>query len=1832
MRTVVLSARRSFLFVCLMAMGLAVTAASAAERRIIQTPEADYSGFDYNTLKNVDINQCRAACLADNKCAAFTYNTKATWCFMKSDFTALSASPGAIAGRVVAAVDLTPSLERTRLGELAYLPGDLIDEGRALVGELKMRYPNVRLSYAALRTAGVVAARAGRADDAAANYAQALSLATEAPEAWLDFARASLARTPQKSSDQIAALNDASAAAIDAYLRAETVADRASALALAGDALARRQIWKPAIGSYKASLALVEVRAIRDAYEKAVAEHGFRVVNNTVEADSAVPQVCVQFSDDIAVKRPGLADFVTVEGGPGLAVDPQARQICIDGVKHGVRYTVRLRAGLPAADGEALLHPVELSIYVRDRSPWVGFAGNSYILPAGADATIPISSVNTDTAKATIYRVGDRALAETIRSGTFLNTLSRYSADDIANNLGEKVWEGEIGIKPELNQNVITAIPIGLAVKNMQPGAYVITAAAATGKADEYSDLATQWFIVTDLGLTTLSGNDGVHVMVRSLATAKPVPNAKLRLVAVNNEILGEAATDAAGYARFQPGLARGTGGRAPQLVTAENSSDYAFIDLTRAAFDLTDRGVGGRPAPKALDVFLTPERGIYRPGETVHLTAIVRDARANAVTGLPITLTMERPDGVEATRAVLNDGGLGGYTKDVALDVNAMRGSWRVKLYADPKGLPVAETSVLVEDFEPERLEFALSSPAMAFDPKGSTEIDIAARYLYGAPAPDLTAEGEISLRAASTVAAYPGYSFGLAEEKIEALLEPLPIDVLTDAEGKASFDVVLPELPTTAHPFSGTLAVRLTDTNGRAIQRTLSLPVGTDKPLIGVKTLFTDGAQENSTVAFEAIFVGADGKRAAKRNVAWKLERIDSDYQWYRSNGRWNYEVVTNATRVGGGTVDFTVGAPTRITADVTWGDYRLTVQDDTVPAATSVEFYAGWYRAVASSDTPDTLQVSLDKAAYKVGDVAHLKLDPRFAGVALISVIDDRLIATKAVDVPAAGATVDLDVTDAWGPGAYVTATLYRPMDLPANRMPSRALGLAWAKVSPGDRQLNVALGVATEMRPRQAMTIPIAIGNLPAGAEAYVTVAAVDVGILNLTNFKPPAPDDWYFGQRRLGVDIRDVYGLLIDRTQGALGTVRSGGDGGGGSRLGAPPPTQKLLAFYSGIVRVGADGKAAVSFDIPEFNGSVRVMAMAWSKDGVGHATKDVIVRDPVVVTASIPRFLAVGDTSRLLIEIDNVAGAAGNYTLSVASGRGLDIATPTANPYRLDAKQRLSVILPIKGNLPSDTDVRVSLAAPGGETYGTTVTLGVRAPGLPVTQRTTVAVAANGGTLTLDRALTARFVNGTASVAVSLGGAGPLDVAGIMAALDRYPYGCVEQITSRAMPLVYLDDVAVSIGLAADQEVRKRVQLAVAGVLADQAASGAFGLWGPEDAGGNLWLDAYVTDFLTRAADKNYEVPALAKRLALDNLANRVAYAADFSSGGEDIAYALYVLARNGRAAIGDLRYYADSKLAAFSSPLSKAQIGAAMSLYGDRQRADRAFTAAMADLNRADALAADRGYRADYGSNLRDSAAVLTLAAETKSGGVDLRSLATRIAASSQTRRYTSTQENAWMLLAAAALIKDSQMTRFQLDGATVSGPLFRTFTDTRIASGPVTVTNLGTDSLVAVVAATGVPIVPEPVGGNGFKIVREVFDTDGKPVRLATVKQNDRFVVLLRVTAENKDGGHMMIVDPIPAGFEIENPDLSFNEDVTFYPWLTTDIADHTEARTDRFMAAMDRFSGDPLEYSVAYTMRAVSPGVFTAPAATVEDMYRPERNARTATGKVEVVGPTR
>ena len=533
--------------------------------------------------------------------------------------------------------------------------------------------------------------------------------------------------------------------------------------------------------------------------------------------------------------------------------------------------------------------------------------------------------------------------------------------------------------------------------------------------------------------------------------------------------------------------------------------------------------------------------------------------------------------------------------------------------------------------------------------------------------------------------------------------------------------------------------------------------------------------------------------------------------------------------------------------------------------------------------------------------------------------------------------------------------------------------------------------------------------------------------------------------------------------------------------------------------------------------------------------------------------------------------------------------------------------------------------MRLLVTAPNGDALVKDLTLGVRAASGPLTRGSLVSLDP-GETVTIGADYFAGMIPNSASLTLAVGAIARLDVPELLLRLDRYPYGCAEQVSSRVFPLLYLNEVAEAIGLGSDAALEQRVRDAIADLLAKQTSSGAFGLWGPYSYS-DLWLDAYVTDFLLRARAEGYDIPDVAMTMALDNLANQVAYATDFTNGGEDVAYALYDLARAGRAAIGDLRYYLEARLDAFGSPLAKAQIGAALALYGDRTRAAEAFEAAVQGLRARE----DRyRYRSDYGSQLRDTAAVLALAAEFTPAGVDIPALATRLAALRDRATYTSTQEDAWTLVAAAALAREAGDGSVTIDGEALAGAVYRRFDQEHFEAASVTIINNGNQATETQVSVTGIPQTPPPASSDGFSITRTYYLPDGTSVDpgLSPVNQNDRFVVVLTVTADTLGSGQYVVSDPLPAGFEIENPDLA-SGGVADFSWLRVDIPVHVEARTDQYVAAF-RYTDEynPVSsFSTAYLVRAVTPGTFVLPGATVEDMYRPELRANTDAGNIEV-----
>ncbi len=1699
--------------------------------------------------------------------------------------------------------------------------------------------------------------RAMRTDPRAASrsYAGAVVADGKNAEAWIGLARALLAipPDPNKDSERYDLTVNGSGAAYFGYERSSSDPQRARALAVLGDALQRRSYWRPAIDALKTSLALADNGAVRVTYDKLRAEHGFRMTDYKAEAETASPRLCLQFSEGLARGQVDFGKFVSVDGKDPQSVTAENEQLCIEGLSHGQRYKVQVRAGLPSSVEEELQKSIDIAVYVPDRKPFVRFSGKSYVLPSRGQQGVPLVSINTSKVDVEVYRIGDRNLVGSIESGDFQRQLQPYEVEQVKSRSGEKIFEGSMEVPQKLNEEITTALPVTDAVGTLKPGVYVMVAKPSQkARADDsYGPVATQWFIVSDLGLTAFSGNDGVHAFVRSLADAKASGEVNVKLIARNNEVLGTAKTDSRGYARFEAGLARGEGGLQPAMLVAENANgEYAFLDLTTGAFDLTDRGVKGREAPGPLDGFIYTERGVYRPGEDVHVAALVRDAAGKAAT-LPVTLILTRPDGVEQARYTLKDRGLGGRDITLPLAASAQTGTWRAKLHTDPNKDPITQVSFLVEDFVPERLDMKLEPPAVALSPEETQTIKATGRYLYGPPAADLAIEGDIIVRPSKKdVAGYPGFTFGQADELIEPVRKPLEAATTTDAQGIAQVAVTLPAVAKTAKPLEASVVLRLRETGGRTIERTVTIPVDLKQARIGIKPLFNGSElDEKQTAGFEVVALDSSGKRVDAKGLTWVLNRLDTNWQWYRRDGQWNYEAVTLTRKVADGTLDASAdGAFAKIEAGVDWGRYKLEISsaDPSGPAA-SMTFNAGWYTASSEAESPEVLDVALDRASYKPGETAKLRIATKLGGKALVSVLSDGLLSQQEIEVPNGGGEADVVVGEDWGPGAYVTAMIYRPLDESLKRMPSRAIGVQWLGLDQAEKTLTISMTPPEKIKSGTTLSVPVKIGGLKSGEEARLTLAAVDLGIVNLTRFQTPAPENWFYAQRRMGLEIRDFYGRLIDGMRAERGTLRSGGDGGADMGLQGSPPVEATVSEFSGIVEVGPDGTATVNFEIPDFNGSVRLMAVAWSGDKLGHGQADVIVRDAVALTASGPRFLTLGDEARLDLAVHNVEGPAASYKLDLMNG---ETSVHTAN-LDLKALERRSVQVPIKPTDVGLIDYDIRVTGPDGIDVKRHLTFDVKPPAADI-KRTTIAKLKPGANISLSPDLVRDMTASRSRVSMSVGPIATLDVPSLLTALDRYPYGCAEQTVSRALPLLYANAVASQLGIAQDKDLKERVQKAVDRVFEMQDNSGAFGVWGPSVT--DLWLTGYVTDFLTRAKEQGFAVNPQGFSQALDRLQNFIAYAEDFQKGGEDRAYALYVLARNGRAPIGDLRYYADTRLDRFSTPLARAQVGAALAMMGDKVRAETAFASALDALDLPEATGLG-GYRADYGSDLRDSAALVTLATETRVSNIEAPKLVNVIAKAYTGRNYTSTQEQAWMLLAANALSEEGNDLKLIVNGAPVVGAVTRAMSAQELLKSPLTVTNDGDAPVDAVVSVIGSSLTTEPPVSKGFTIERSYYTLDGKLVDLKSavggkgeIKQNERLVAVVKVQAK-EPGGRVLLVDRLPAGFEIDNPRIVDSGDVKALDWLKTTVQpEHSEFRDDRFVAAFNlsganaeqasaeheatpdgqmSTKGPAASATVAYMVRAVTPGAFVHPAATVEDMYRPERYARTAAGTLTV-----
>ncbi|WP_181108835.1 alpha-2-macroglobulin family protein [Xanthomonas arboricola] len=1499
-------------------------------------------------------------------------------------------------------------------------------------------------------------------------------------------------------------------------------------------------------------------------------------------------------------------------------------------------YTVLVDANLLAADGSRLGKPLKQKVYTGALKPVAGFASQGSVLPARESRGLPVVSVNVSEVDVEFLRVREKSLPVFFqqfqrggRRGSW-ELESEYNDKQPLSKLADPVYVNRFILGGKQNERVLTYLPTQDIKELQEPGLYF----AVMKRAGSFeSEQETAFFTVSDIGLHTRAYKDKLFVHTASLQSGEPIKNVEVRVLDAKGELFLKGATDGNGNALLNYTLDAG------HVLVARSKTDISVLPFNQPALDLSEFAVAGRESAW-FDVFAWAGRDLYRPGETMRMSAILRDNDGKPTKPQPVFLRLKQPDGKTFRETKLQPGEQGYFEFTQQIPADAPTGRWQVEFRTDPASKDAVQgMSVRVEEFLPERMKLDLDSTQKTLSAGQPFKLVANAAYLYGAPADGnrFTAKLAVSVEQ-HPLESLPGWFFG--DPTLELPREARDvIDTEFGSDGVLREDIALPAEAKPVSTIAAVVSGSVYETGGRTVTRTVKRVLWPAKALVGVRPLFDDkdGTDANGTARFEITRVDADGKPQPAKGLKATLVRELRDYHWNYTDDHWDYDFTRRFENKDTRTLDI-AGGNAKLEVPVEWGEYRLDVFDPATGLTTRYPFRAGWSwndENRGLDARPDKVKLALDKTAYRAGDTLTVTLTPPHAGKGVLLVESDKLLYVQDIDVKP-GSSFDIPVTEAWERhDVYVTALVFRGGSAPSKITPARAVGVAYVPMDRKARRVAVGLAAPKQMRPEQALPVTVSVPEL-AGKAAHVTISAVDVGILNITRFPVPDANAQFFAQRRLGTDAYDIYGRVIESFEGASGRLKFGGDMALEALPQAKRPTARVqtVDLFSGSVKLDARGNARVQLPVPDFNGTLRVSALVYSDTRFGNQATETVVRAPILAEASMPRVMAPGDRSTVTLDVQNFTGKPGEFNVRVDGIGPLAIAEAARSvKLGVDAKQTLSFPLSATEGY-SVAKVRVRVDGNGFKA-DRSYDLPVRA-GWPQVLRAQTRVLDPLAPITLDSGFADGLMAGSVTARMVVSPLPPIPFASALQGALDYPYGCAEQTTSKGYAALLLDDATARAlgtkGLEAAKR-RERMEGAFGRLASMQIASGHFSMWG-DDGYVNPGLTPYIAEFLLDAKDAGFAVPDNVLQKALNRLSE------DLLSGGNEFygqdrrdslkfanqAWSGYVLARVNRAPLGTLRALYDNQRDKALTGLSLVHLGAALSLQGDTRRGQAAIKAGFAK---------DSSERpphfADYGSAIRDDALMMALLHERGLSKPEYDTRAVALGRALDARRATG-----WLWLSTQEQVALARLGRALMvgQGKQVSGTLSvggqaqeiaparlfgRSFDSAALARG-VQFAPQGEAPMYASLEVAGIPrSAPEP-DTRTLSVERSWYITDGKPWTPRPLKEGEALIVRVTITA-NSNMPDALLTDLLPAGLEIENFNLG---DAKQWADVVVDgigiserssAADvkHEEFRDDRYVAALALSSGSKAQ--LYYLVRAVTPGTYTVPPSLVEDMYRPE-----------------
>ena len=1323
-------------------------------------------------------------------------------------------------------------------------------------------------------------------------------------------------------------------------------------------------------------------------------------------------------------------------------------------------------------------------------------------------------------------------------------------------------------------------------------------------------------------------------IAVSNILDTNPVGKAQVTVYNFQLQPIGKGETNGEGFVEIS---SKGT----PFIVVAEAEKQKAYVRVVDGEEQSVSRfDVGGKEIQKGLKGFIYGERGVWRPGDTLHISFILEDREKRIPDKHPVALEIYNPKGQFYTKMISTQGMNGFYTFDVPTQAGDPTGLWNAYIKV---GGTTFHKGLRIETIKPNRLKINLTLPKILQSTDKNVTVPLASAWLTGATASKLKAKVEMSLSKVNTqFKNYGQYIFNDPATDFTTIKTDV-FDGILNAEGKAGVTLKVPAATNAPGMLNATFTTRVFEPGGDASIYTQSIPFSPFVSYVGINLNQPKGKyiETDKDHVFDIVTVNSQGQPVNRSNLEYKIYRISWSWWWENSEESFGtYINNSSITPVASGKLQTSGGKTTfKFRVDYpSWGRYLVYVKDKDSGHATGGTIYVDWPESRGRSNKTDPsgikmLTFSLDKDSYEIGETATAIIPAASGGRALVSIENGSSVLHREwIEVTNEGDTkYTFEITPEMTPNVYLHISLLQPHAQTINDLPIRMYGIAPVFVTNRQTVLQPQIQMPEVLRPETDFNVTV---SEKSGKPMTYTLAIVDDGLLDLTNFKTPDPWNEFYSREALGIRTWDMYDNVLGASAGAYSSLFSVGGDATLKPADAKANRFKPVVKFIGPFYLEKGRQQTHTLKLPMYVGSVRAMVVAGQDGAYGNAEKTAFVRTPLMLLSTLPRVLSIQEEITVPVNVFAMEKQVKNVTVSLqASGGGVQIEGSHQQSLTFNRPGDQLVFFTLKtGNKTGKATIKLT-ASGGGQQTKETIEIEVRNPNPIVTLRSSEWIE-TGQNKELSYQLGSLSANNQIKLEVSR--IPSVDISRRFDFLYNYQHHCTEQLTSKALPLLFIAQFK-TIDTREAEKIKANVQEAIRQIYARQLPNGGFVYW-PGNAVADEWISSYTGMFLTLAQEKGYAVHANVlnkwkrfQRAAAQNW-RMPQEANNWQQWQSELqqAFRLYTLALAGAPEYGAMNRMKEQPGLSIQA---KWRLAAAYALTGKMKPAEELV------YNAETTVIPYSSMNQIYGSSDRDEAMILeTLLLMNRER--DALQQAKVVSKNLSQENWFSTQSTAFALMAMGRLAeKLSGSLDFtwtwngkQQPAVKSAKAVFEKEISTSPKSGTVAVKNQGKGALsVDLITRTQLLNDTLPAISDNLRMDIRYASMDGKPMSVNDIRQGTDFTAIASIsnTSGTTDYTNLALTHIIPSGWEVYNERMTVPE---AEPQETTDSSGNVsgqytyqDIRDDRVLTYFNLRRGETKIFTIR--LQATYAGNFILPAVQCEAMYDVNVQARSKAGRTTV-----